>query len=168
VSRSKDGGRTWSAPVQVNKVPSVQAFTGTIQVADDSTIGVTYYDLRNDNTDPKVLLTDYWKIVSRDGGKTFKETHIAGPFDMLTAPFASGLFVGDYEGLAHIGNSFLPFFVMTNSGNTRNRTDVFASEVGGEDQQGDTNQGDGREQVNTHPSSPQQLAGSHRESRGRH
>jgi hypothetical protein len=41
-------------------------------------------------------------------------TLIAGPFNMLDAPFASGYFVGDYEALATVGTSFLPFFAATN------------------------------------------------------
>jgi hypothetical protein len=167
LSTSKDGGVTWSAPVQVNKAASVQAFTAAVQVADDGALGLTYYDFRNDNADPKVLLTDYWKIVSHDSGKTFKETHVAGPFDMRTAPFARGFFVGDYEGLGHVGDAFLPFFVLANSGNVTNRTDVFAAQVGGEDQQGGSgNEGAGSEQVNTQPRPAQELVRSHRESRG--
>ena len=48
---------------------------------------------------------------------------------MLTAPNASGFFVGDYEGLASTGTAFRPLFVATNSGNTSNRTDVFTDGV---------------------------------------
>jgi hypothetical protein len=55
------------------------------------------------------------------------ETHVAGPFDMETAPNARGLFVGDYEGLARAGNSFVAFFAMANDGNLANRTDIFES-----------------------------------------
>ena len=44
---------------------------------------------------------------------------------MKTAPFAGGFFVGDYEGLATIGSTFVPLFVQANTGNTANRTDVF-------------------------------------------
>jgi hypothetical protein len=51
---------------------------------------------------------------------------VAGAFDLKTAPDAEGFFVGDYQGLAAIGSSFVPFFVQTNSGNLGNRTDVFA------------------------------------------
>ena len=68
---------------------------------------------------------------SHDGGATWsEETHIAGPFDMKTAPDARGLFVGDYEGLTAVGNSFLPFFVQANSGNTSDRTDMYSTRVG--------------------------------------
>ena len=41
------------------------------------------------------------------------------------APAARGHFLGEYEGLTHSGNTFLPFFAQTNSGNTANPTDIF-------------------------------------------
>lgn len=123
---SHDGGRTWSAAKQINKVPQVQAFTAAVHVADDK-VGVTYYDLRHDNADRNVLLTDYWLTQSDNEGRTFHEKHVAGPFDMRTAPVARGFFVGDYEGLGNVDEQFVPFFVMTNSGNLNNRTDVFAA-----------------------------------------
>jgi hypothetical protein len=76
------------------------------------------------------LPTDYWFISSTDHGASFgNETHVAGPFDMLTAPFARGFFVGDYEGLATVGTTFRPMFVQANSGNTANRTDAFSTAV---------------------------------------
>ena len=35
-------------------------------------------------------------------------------FDMRTAPYASGYFTGDYEGLDNFGKTFTPFFVQAN------------------------------------------------------
>jgi Neuraminidase (sialidase) len=131
-SKSTDGGRTWSNPVRINQVPSVSAFTATVHVADDGTIGVSYYDFRN-NTTSEPLDTDYWLVHSHDGGATWTdENHIGGPFDMKWAPDSpgKGFFVGDYEGLTAVGNSFLPFFVQANSGNADNRTDVYITRVG--------------------------------------
>ena len=131
-SKSTDGGRTWSAPVQINQVSSVSAFTPTVHVADDGTIGVSYYDFRN-NTDSQPLDTDYWLVHSHDGGATWTdENHIAGPFDMKWAPDSPGrgFFVGDYEGLTAVGNSFLPFFVQANSDNANNASDVYSTRVG--------------------------------------
>jgi hypothetical protein len=126
ISKSTDGGLTWSTPVQVNKRPDVQAFTPSVEVGSDGTVGVTYYDFRNNTSDPNTLWTDYFIVRSHDGGATFgNEEHVAGPFDMKTAPFAGGFFVGDYEGLATIGSTFVPLFVQANTGNTANRTDVF-------------------------------------------
>ena len=125
-SRSTDGGMTWSAPVRVNSVPAVQAFTPTVNVRGDGTIGVTYYDLRNNTNDPATLPTDYWLARSTDG-VNWLETHVSGPFDLAIAPNARGLFLGDYQALISIGNLFVPFYVQTNNGNTSNRTDVFVS-----------------------------------------
>jgi hypothetical protein len=127
-SQSNDGGLTWSVPVRVNRAPTVQAFTASVDVADDGTIGVTYYDFRKDTSNPKVLLTNYWQITSSNGGTSWQEIPLADRFDMRTAPGSStGFFLGDYQGLAHAGNSFVPFFVKTNSGNRVNRTDIFAA-----------------------------------------
>jgi Neuraminidase (sialidase) len=130
-SKSTDSGRTWSAPVQINQVPSVAAFTATVHVADDGTIGVSYYDFRR-NTTSQPLETDYWLVHSHDGGATWSENHIAGPFDMKWAPDSPGrgFFVGDYEGLTAVGNSFVPFFVQANSGNAANPSDVYITRVG--------------------------------------
>jgi hypothetical protein len=70
------------------------------------------------------LPVDSWFITSTDHGD---EAHVTGSFDMLTAPFARGFFVGDYEGLATVGATFRPLFVQANSGNTANRSDVFST-----------------------------------------
>jgi hypothetical protein len=131
-SRSLDGGLTWSTPIKVNATPApVAAFTPSVHVIPDHTIAVTYYDFRNNTADPSTLPTDYWIIHSHDAGSTWgNEAHIAGPFDMKTAPVANGFFVGDYEGLDNFGNRFVPFFVQANSGNTANRTDAFFTTAG--------------------------------------
>ena len=52
LSRSTDGGLTWTAPVRVNRDPDVPAFSPTVTIRDDGVIGVTYYDFRNNTTDP--------------------------------------------------------------------------------------------------------------------
>jgi hypothetical protein len=128
LSRSTDGGVTWSAPVGINAHAGVQAFSPTVAVRDDGTIGVTYYDFRNNTADPTTLLTDLWLTRSTDG-VTWRERHVSGPFDLSLAPYSSGLFLGDYHALAGIGTAFVPFFVQANNGNAGNRTDVFASLV---------------------------------------
>jgi hypothetical protein len=132
LSTSTDGGATWSAPIQVNtNTPSNRpGFTPAIRVNAAEEVAVTFYDFRSLTTETATLPTDYWLVTSADHGATFdSEVHLAGPFDMLTAPFASGFFVGDYEGLATMGTEFVPFFVQTNSGNKANRTDVFTTTV---------------------------------------
>jgi hypothetical protein len=125
-SRSTDGGFTWSTPIQINRTPTTipsgnqQAFTPSIRVAEDGTIGVTYYDFRNNTPDPATLPTDYF-IVHCHTSMTVSCTNPADwasetqltrvSFDMRKAPVARGFFVGDYEGLTVAGGSFVPFFV---------------------------------------------------------
>jgi BNR repeat-like domain len=125
-SRSVDGGLSWSAPAQINRVASVQAFTPSVHVRRDGTIGITHYDLRSNTTDATTLPTDYWLLRSKDGGNTWRESHVTGPFDLATAPVARGLFLGDYQGLTSIGSIFVPFYVQT-TGDLNNRNDVFSN-----------------------------------------
>lgn len=126
LSVSSDGGQTWSPALPVNPDPTVPAFTPTVRVQADGTIAVSYYDLRNNTDDTATLPTDYWLARSRSGA-AWDEVHIAGPFDLVTAPNAGGLFIGDYQALIGAGELLLPFFVQTNSGNFANRTDVFVA-----------------------------------------
>ena len=128
ISRSTDGGTTWSAPARVSSPTGRPAFTPMVRVNAAGAVAVTYYDFRNLTSETTTLPTDYWITFSNDGGRTFGgEQHISGPWDMLTAPYAVGYFVGDYEGLAASGTTFRPFWVQANSGNTANRTDVFTT-----------------------------------------
>lgn len=125
LSRSNDGGLSWSTPVRVNGAPGVPAFTPSLHVAADGTVGVSYYDLRSD-TATAPLSTDAWLARSRDGGATWTDLRIGDTFDLTTAPFANGLFVGDYTGLADIDGRFVPFHARTTALGEDNLTDVVA------------------------------------------
>ncbi|MEM5437696.1 sialidase family protein [Paraburkholderia diazotrophica] len=129
LSTSADGGKTWSSPVHVNTPTGRAAFNPSIRVNSAGTVAVTYYDLRDlEAGNMTTLPTNIWRTTSTNGGQSFGgEAKVAGPFDMRTAPFAEGYFVGDYQGLDVRGTNFVPFFVQTNSGNTANPTDVFAA-----------------------------------------
>lgn len=48
------------------------------------------------------------------------------------APNANGLFVGDYQGLTGDGSTFIASYARTNTGDTENRTDVFADRINGD------------------------------------
>jgi hypothetical protein len=115
LSRSTDGGLHWSqTPVKVNDTTAgKQAFTAAVHVASDGTVGVTYYDFRNDVMGDNELTTDYWIAHSHDGGQSFGPSQRltqTGSFDMRDAPYARGYFVGDYAGLSNAGNLFKSFF----------------------------------------------------------
>ena len=123
-SQSLDGGLTWSTPIKVNQTPTgipsgnQQAFTPSVEVANDGTIGVTYYDFRNNTTDPSTLPTDYFAVHCHPTTATACSSPLNwgnedrltnAPFNMLDAPDAGGFFTGDYEGLAATGD-FMAFF----------------------------------------------------------
>jgi hypothetical protein len=86
-----------------------------VEIDARGTIGVSYYDLRND-TRAGPLLTDYFLARSAEGGATWRETRLTdASFDMTLAPQAGGFFVGDYMGLATISDRFVSAFVVTNT-----------------------------------------------------
>jgi hypothetical protein len=134
-SQSTDGGLTWSDPVKINKTPTniptldQSAFTPTVKVAADGTVGVTYYDFRN-NTPAPGLTTDYWFVhchATCTNPANWAETHVAGPFDEEQAAYARGYFLGDYEGLVTIGNVFGAFYDQAISRAANNPSDAFYS-----------------------------------------
>ena len=128
LSKSTDGGVTWSTPAQVNQVPAVQAFDPTVAVGAGGAVAITYYDFRQATADVSTLPTDYWQVVSSDGGSTWRESQVAGPFDMLRAA-RSGIayMLGDYGALAASGSNFVPFFVATNPAPSAIPSSVFSS-----------------------------------------
>jgi len=114
LSKSTDGGLSWSKPpLQVNGAPAVPAFTPALAVASNGSVGVTYYDFRNDDpSDSGHLMVTQWLATSTDGGATFADTMMGGPFDLRSAPLEHGAyFLGDYQALVSAGSVFLPFFV---------------------------------------------------------
>lgn len=133
LSRSKNGGRTWSKPIQVNKETGLPAVTPAVAVNANGVVGVSYFDFRTlPASDPSTLPTSYWLATSSRGGRSFttESPIITTPFDLLSAPFAEGYFLGDYQGLAADGTSFVSFFAQatgteTSGGDPSNRTDVY-------------------------------------------
>ncbi|MEO7324414.1 MAG: sialidase family protein [Dokdonella sp.] len=131
LSRSTDGGLTWSAPTRVNASTTVSAFSPKANVRADGTMGVSYYDFRPNTTDRATLLTDYWLARSVDA-VTWHESQIAGPFDLelaprTTSPGIGGWFLGDYQGLVSVGTTFVPMYTRTNAGDATNQTDIYVA-----------------------------------------
>ena len=132
-SESRDGGLTWSTPIRVNQTADAdpgepagnnQAFTPMVQVLNDGTVAVSYYDFRN-NTDDDGATTPTDAFVvncnpgdnddndcddARDWGDEIRVTDAS--FDSRKAPVARGFFLGDYEGLGSSGDAVFPFFAM--------------------------------------------------------
>jgi hypothetical protein len=131
LSKSADGGRTWSAPVAVNGVSQAPAFSPALAVQRDGTVGVTYYDLRDNTSDPATIPTGYWLATSDNGGASWSERRVA-TFDMAFAPKVDrpvpSFYIGDYHGLVASGEHFVPLFPMANK-DLNNRSDIFTDRL---------------------------------------
>src|SRR5207244_11066894 len=129
LATSTDGGLSWSAPVQVNRAPAAPAFTPAV-AAGGGKLAVAYYDVRDDAApDASRFLASSWLATSVDGGASWQETALAGPFDLQTAPFSMGYFLGYYQGLGWDGTAFVSFFAAANSGNFSDPTSVLFRRV---------------------------------------
>jgi hypothetical protein len=104
-------------------------FLPVIAVAHDGTVGVTYYDDRRDILGDDVYRNDLWFAQSHDGGSSWGETHVAGPFDLRTALLRKipvrGLFVGDYTGLVPLRHGFGAAFALTEPEARAGGSDLF-------------------------------------------
>jgi hypothetical protein len=123
MAKSTDGGRHWSGPTVVSTGgPTVQSYNHSIEVTEDGTVVLTYFDDRNNVLGDGIATTDVWLRHSHTGGATWEpEQHLHGPFDMYAAPMSffapgvpRGLFLGDYMGLETIsGTDVINFFSST-------------------------------------------------------
>jgi hypothetical protein len=105
VASSKDGGRTWSAPVRVNDDPkgAAQMFTWIAVDPVDGSLNLVFHDRRGQQgTTTGVTLAR-----SVDGGKTFANIALpVTPFDCC----ARSSFFGDYNGIDAYGGRIVVAF----------------------------------------------------------
>ncbi|MBW1757567.1 MAG: exo-alpha-sialidase [Deltaproteobacteria bacterium] len=142
-SQSNDGGLTWSEPVRIDQTPSSetallnQAFVPSVEISDDGTIGITYYNFQNDTPDAPPSLTDYWFIHCHpDLADCTDRASWADPvrvtsesFDILQAsPSRRGLFLGDYMGLTSFGSDFFTAFAISGPGDEQ---DIYFAAIRG-------------------------------------
>jgi hypothetical protein len=130
-SRSRDGGRSWSRPVTVSQVRG-QAIQASVAAAGDGTLGITWYDDRRDPGGSSAAWDfDVWFAFSRDGGRSWRRRHLAGPFDMNRAQAVEGAGrrIGDYQSLAGLPHGFAAAFVQAPPRAKIGASDVFFAHV---------------------------------------
>jgi hypothetical protein len=142
LTRSTDGGLTWSPLIKVNQTPpniplgNQQAFLPMVSVGDDGTVSVFYYDFRNNTADagattPTNAFVVHCHAATEDctnSASWDEEVEVTdASFDSRQAPIARGFFLGDYVGLGTDGTDFFPFFVQSS---VADKASVFVRRTG--------------------------------------
>ena len=109
---------------------SAYAFEPAIAVDEHGTVGVIWYDLRNDRPGDAALTADVWFAHSHDRGTSWRQTHVAGPTDLRTAPLPAHNYVGEYQGLAGLPRGFAAAFTLAAPQAKDGPTDIFFAEIG--------------------------------------
>jgi hypothetical protein len=136
-SQSRDGGVTWSPVIRIDQSPGdTPAFVPQIHVSADGTIGLSYYDLER-ATSRKPGLTDAYAAHCHAAASDCSnpanwqangQTRLtSSSFDLLTAPQAGGLFLGDYTGLTWAGSTLSAFFGMSKPVARAGQSDIFST-----------------------------------------
>ncbi|MEJ2153951.1 MAG: sialidase family protein [Desulfobacteraceae bacterium] len=145
MTMSKDGGDTWSEPITVGGGdPTVDGFASyaqlpAVHVADDGTVGVLFFDDRNDVLCPDLTLSNeenpecftvlpggsvqagplsqdwYFKSYGPDLNFQAEERVTPESFDLRQAPNAGGYFPGDYVNCTSADNDFVCAFTRTHN-----------------------------------------------------
>ena len=145
MAMSKDGGDTWSEPITVGGGdPTPDGFLSyaqlpAVHVADDGSVGVLFFDDRNDVICPDLNLSNEenaecftilddgsvqagpynqdWFFKTYDPDLNLIAEHRVTPesFDLRQAPVARGYFPGDYVNCSSTDNDFVCAFTRTNN-----------------------------------------------------
>jgi hypothetical protein len=116
LSRSTDGGSTWSSDMQIAGGSVTDQFEPFVAVGGSGTVSIAWYDRRND---PANNLIDVYTTFSRDGGATLEPivrvTDVSFPVPPLTGqptqtgnfdPSASACYMGEYIAVAGDTDNF--------------------------------------------------------------
>ena len=145
MAMSKDGGDTWSEPITVGGGDENQegyisyAQLPAVHVADDGTVGVLFFDDRNDVICPDLSLSHeenpecftvlddgsvqagpysqdwFFKTYDPDLNPITEYRITPESFDLRQAPNAGGYFPGDYVNCSSTDNDFVCAFTRTNN-----------------------------------------------------
>ncbi|MCA9731120.1 T9SS type A sorting domain-containing protein [candidate division KSB1 bacterium] len=123
LSKSTDGGQTWSEPRRVNDDPpgKQQFFTWMTIDQSNGNLYFVFYDRRNYNDE----LTDVYMAFSRDGGESFTN------FKVSDSPFlpTRGVFFGDYTNISAHEDVIRPIWTRLHNGSLSMWTAIIQPEL---------------------------------------
>jgi hypothetical protein len=123
LSRSTDGGQTWSTPIVVNDDTTANSqFFPWVAVDPNGNVNVGWLDRRED---PNNVSYKYYVGRSSDGGQTFQPNVRVAGMKTNANQYSQGGFIGDYTGLAASDRALHP--VWTDGRNGDN--DVYTSKI---------------------------------------
>ena len=125
---SRDSGRTW----KLSTLPGVPAYAWEPAMAVDghNTVGVTWYDIRNDRPGDAATSADVWFASSSDHGASWRQIHVAGPTNLRTAAPPDQNRFGEYHSLAGLPKGFAAAFGLSSPQAKNGSTDIFFAEIG--------------------------------------
>lgn len=106
LSRSTNGGSTWSAPIRVHDDPvnnQRDQFMPWVSVDEKGTVVVKFFDRRDD---PNNILQHIYVATSHDGGLTFENERVT---DVASNSTLTG-FLGDYSAISARGGKAIPLW----------------------------------------------------------
>jgi hypothetical protein len=133
ITKSSDGGTTWSAPEKVNRDrTNADQFQQYIRVTPSGQLNVSFFDRRLDQPSPPDhpgnFFIDTWLARSNDDGAIWRETRLShDSWDPSINPpiSGSGAFIGDYQGLVADDCFAIPFVNDTHLANDPSRDPDF-------------------------------------------
>lgn len=104
ITKSTNGGATWSAPLRVSATSTGQQYNPTISIDSLGRINVSYLDRRDDSNNCR---TNTYLSRSTDGGATFADSKVT---DVDSSFDGNPNGPGDYQGIACVGSTAFPYF----------------------------------------------------------
>lgn len=120
LTRSLDGGTSWSDPVRVNQDPiggGRDQFQPALAVTPSGQLNMMWFDRRNDAGN---FYIDTFFARSNDGGTSWRETRVSRSMwdPSINPPISSsGEFIGDYQGIVADDSVAIPFWQDTSLAN---------------------------------------------------